>query len=208
MQRMAEERNVDYDENLTVDASQGQEVNIVIYMLVKPSSDTDKAGFVADLARLKVALSQAKKVLVIVGKLSKWNKAKRNELKKKASGRSGLAGLMRLFDDAETRKDVVKWTPQQHVPAASLVPPLTATPQVNPVVDSLEQLNIRSALKVKDSPRPARRRRTSDVSDTEMVTEGSSQALKRQRLESSVSSTPNDILTKVEDAVKPSEEFE
>ncbi|KUL83526.1 hypothetical protein ZTR_10541 [Talaromyces verruculosus] len=205
VQKIAAERNVDYNENLTIDASQGQESNIVIYMLVKPTKQANIVGFVAGLARLNVSLSRAKKVLVIVGNLSIWNAAKRKELKRTTS----LAWLMELFNDAEAKKDVVKWSEQPYTSATSLAPPAPAvTSRMNPVVRSLEQLEIQSASKPKDSSRPTRRRRSSDASDTELVTGGSSKVPKRQRLESSVSLTPDDFITRVRESLQPSEKFE
>ncbi|OKL58367.1 hypothetical protein UA08_06227 [Talaromyces atroroseus] len=56
-------------------SAQGQEADMVIYMLVKLSKDANRIGFVADKARLNVALSRAKKVLIIIGNSTIWDKA-------------------------------------------------------------------------------------------------------------------------------------
>ncbi|KAJ9272359.1 hypothetical protein DTO212C5_1544 [Paecilomyces variotii] len=74
--QVLQDANLRCRDNLTVDACQGSEANIVIFLMAKPSDLDERrsAGFVADSQRLNVALSRARKVLIIVGNLDVWNK--------------------------------------------------------------------------------------------------------------------------------------
>ncbi|MBR7132275.1 MAG: AAA family ATPase [Clostridia bacterium] len=61
----------------TVDSFQGQECDVVIYSFTRSSeAESLKVGFLNDLRRLNVAMSRAKKVLVIVGDFSYLNACK------------------------------------------------------------------------------------------------------------------------------------
>ena len=72
---MLQDANLRCRDNLTIDACQGSEANIVIFLMNKPwDLDGRSAGFVTDSQRLNVALSRARKVLIIVGNLAVWNK--------------------------------------------------------------------------------------------------------------------------------------
>ncbi|KNG84684.1 hypothetical protein ANOM_006993 [Aspergillus nomiae NRRL 13137] len=62
-----------YRDNLTVDAAQGQEAPSVVFLMTKPSQNVASAGFMADANRLNIALSRAKKVMIIIGNLRDWN---------------------------------------------------------------------------------------------------------------------------------------
>jgi len=50
----------------TIDAVQGREADVVIFSVTR-SNEEDKAGFLNELARINVALSRAKELLIIVG---------------------------------------------------------------------------------------------------------------------------------------------
>ena len=65
---------VGYRDNLTVDASQGQEAKLVIFLMTKPSDDSgQRPGFLIDRQRMNVALSRAQEVEVIIGNLNIWS---------------------------------------------------------------------------------------------------------------------------------------
>ncbi|GAB1193628.1 hypothetical protein APSETT444_002849 [Aspergillus pseudonomiae] len=56
-----------------MDAAQGQEAPIVVFLMTKPSQNVASAGFMADANRLNIAPSRAKKVMIIIGNLRDWN---------------------------------------------------------------------------------------------------------------------------------------
>jgi hypothetical protein len=97
------ERGIPLPENLTIDASIGQEANIVIYMLVKPSAHPKQFGFVADSGRLNVALSRAKDALVIIGNSKAWNKQLMEEMKYNKK----QAVLRELIADVHDKSNIV-----------------------------------------------------------------------------------------------------
>lgn len=100
-----EGKNIAYRDNLTVDASQGQEAPIVFLLLTKPGPDSRQVGFVADRQRLNVALSRAQKVLVIIGNLTSWDAKAAGEMVKKPATRM----LGKLLLDAQSRGHVLPW---------------------------------------------------------------------------------------------------
>ncbi|KAJ5713487.1 P-loop containing nucleoside triphosphate hydrolase protein [Penicillium malachiteum] len=63
------QNGVPYRDCLIVDAPQGQEAPVVLFVRTKPESDPLKLGFLADKQRLNVGLSRAQKALVIIGNL-------------------------------------------------------------------------------------------------------------------------------------------
>ncbi|CRG89918.1 hypothetical protein PISL3812_06957 [Talaromyces islandicus] len=119
------ERGIPLPENLTVDASQGQEANIVIYMLVKPSADSKQIGFVADSRRLNVALSRAKDALVIIGNLKAWNKQLMEEMKNNKTH----AVLRKLLADVQDKSNIVPVRLKDATPSSTPTPaPLSGVP--------------------------------------------------------------------------------
>ena len=57
------------DSVYTVDNVQGQEYDVVVLSFVRAFSENRKVGFLDDLRRLNVALSRAKKKLIMIGHL-------------------------------------------------------------------------------------------------------------------------------------------
>ncbi|KAJ6114608.1 hypothetical protein N7486_000386 [Penicillium sp. IBT 16267x] len=68
-----DERQIGFQQNLTVDACQGQEAPIVIFLMTKPSDNPKSLGFFGDAKRLNVAMSRAQKLMIIVGNLEIWD---------------------------------------------------------------------------------------------------------------------------------------
>ena len=65
---------VGFRDNLTVDASQGQEAKLVIFLMTKPSDDNgNRPRFLVDCQRMNVGSAQ--QVQVIIGNLEIWNPA-------------------------------------------------------------------------------------------------------------------------------------
>ncbi|KAJ9193203.1 hypothetical protein DTO164E3_8027 [Paecilomyces variotii] len=109
---LLQDENLRCRDNLTVDACQGSEANIVIFLMTKPSdSDGKSAGFVADSQRLNVALSRARKVLIIVGNLSIWNKGAIARL----SQVKGTRFLVSLLRDVSEKGDTLTWCDRRTV---------------------------------------------------------------------------------------------
>jgi ATP-dependent RNA/DNA helicase IGHMBP2 len=61
--------NIGFNENVTVDAAQGSESPVVVFLMTKPSANALDVGFVGNRNRLNVALSRAQKVEIIIGNL-------------------------------------------------------------------------------------------------------------------------------------------
>jgi ATP-dependent RNA/DNA helicase IGHMBP2 len=90
------EHKVGYRDNLTVDASQGQEAKLVIFLMANPSDDDgQQPGFLVDRHRMNIALSRAQKVLVIIGNLQIWDRASIRRL----AGRNRNPFLVKLLKD-------------------------------------------------------------------------------------------------------------
>ncbi|RDH36405.1 P-loop containing nucleoside triphosphate hydrolase protein [Aspergillus welwitschiae] len=105
--RLMGEHGVSCRDNLTVDASQGQEAPMVIFMLTKPSRDAASVGFIADQQRLNVALSRAREVLVIVGNLLVWNRETLDKIEKSLGKKARF--LLNLLFDVSKRNHTMVW---------------------------------------------------------------------------------------------------
>ncbi|GAA85870.1 hypothetical protein AKAW_03984 [Aspergillus luchuensis IFO 4308] len=105
--RLMGEHGVSCRDNLTVDASQGQEAPMVIFMLTKPSKNPVNVGFIADQQRLNVALSRAREVLVIVGNRFVWDKDALDKIKK-SQGKTARF-LLHLLNDTSRRGHTMVW---------------------------------------------------------------------------------------------------
>ena len=105
---------VGYKRCLTVDGSQGQESNIVIFMFTKPrASSMAEVGFISSYRRLNVALTRAKKLLIVVVNLRIWN-AEFVRAAKKGSSRY----LASFLKDAVDKGDVLRWVDRETVERA------------------------------------------------------------------------------------------
>ncbi|KAJ5947740.1 P-loop containing nucleoside triphosphate hydrolase protein [Penicillium verhagenii] len=98
--------NIQYRENLTIDAAQGQEAPIVFLLLTKPGPDNRKVGFVADPQRLNVALSRAQRVLVIITNLDSWDVKAATRMSMKPETKM----LASLLLDVNRRRHVLSWS--------------------------------------------------------------------------------------------------
>ncbi|PYH29302.1 P-loop containing nucleoside triphosphate hydrolase protein [Aspergillus neoniger CBS 115656] len=105
--RLMAQHGVSCRDNLTVDASQGQEAPMVIFMLTKPSRNPVNVGFIADQQRLNVALSRAREVLVIVGNRFVWDRDALDKIKK-SHGRT-VRFLLHLLHDTSMRGHTMVW---------------------------------------------------------------------------------------------------
>ncbi|KAJ5248684.1 hypothetical protein N7468_000135 [Penicillium chermesinum] len=89
----------------TVDAAQGREANIVVILLTKPSAEGRGAiQFVADKARLNVALSRARQVCLVVGDLQAFTHVFHNS---GGGGGNPTKFLEQLFEDVTGRNHVL-----------------------------------------------------------------------------------------------------
>ncbi|KUM60508.1 hypothetical protein ACN42_g6634 [Penicillium freii] len=116
---------VGYKRCLTVDGSQGQESNIVIFMFTKPRTNSmAEVGFMSSYQRLNLALTRAKKLLIVAANLRIWN-AEFVRAAKTGSSRY-LAGFLK---DAVDKGDVLRWVDRETVERAfdSTQPQKTAT---------------------------------------------------------------------------------
>ncbi|OJJ46540.1 hypothetical protein ASPZODRAFT_25625 [Penicilliopsis zonata CBS 506.65] len=101
---------IDYSENLTIDASQGQESLIVIIPLTKPSNNAEDIGFVADKQQINVTLNRAQKVCVIIGDLSAWNNVVCSLMKRGKHLGSLLLDAREKGQVLEKRRKMTQWT--------------------------------------------------------------------------------------------------
>lgn len=116
---------VKYNRCLTVDGSQGQESNVVIFMFTKPrTNSTNEVGFMFNYQRLNVALTRAKKLLVVIVNLRIWN-ARFVSATKTGSHRY----LSSFLKDAVDKGDVLEWVGRETVerPSDSTKRQTTAT---------------------------------------------------------------------------------
>ncbi|KAJ5744729.1 hypothetical protein N7533_009599 [Penicillium manginii] len=96
---------VKYDRCLTVDGSQGQESNVVIFMFTKPRTfSTTDVGFVSHYQRLNVAMTRARKLLVAVVNLRIWNQQFRTNAKL-----GSTRYLASFLQDAVDKGHVLQW---------------------------------------------------------------------------------------------------
>ncbi|KAL3485709.1 P-loop containing nucleoside triphosphate hydrolase protein [Aspergillus germanicus] len=94
-------------ENLTVDASQGKEAPFVIFLLTKPSGNAQSVGFVSNAARLNVALTRARDVLVTIGNFVKWDSTVIRDMRTVAEGRDRL--LADFLEDCSIKGHTLTW---------------------------------------------------------------------------------------------------
>ncbi|KAN0081110.1 P-loop containing nucleoside triphosphate hydrolase protein [Elaphomyces granulatus] len=100
------EHKVGYRDNLTVDASHGQEAKLVIFLMTKPSDDGgQRTGFLVDRQRMNVALSRAQQVEVIIGNLEIWNPASLTRLAKWTKNMF----LVKLLRDVTAKGHTLTW---------------------------------------------------------------------------------------------------
>lgn len=92
-----------YRDNLTVDASQGQEAPIVIVLLTKPSEVAEEVSFVANKERLNVALSRAQKAIIVVGNARLWSEPVIKYIERR-SNHKFFPGVLRLITPSPTSK--------------------------------------------------------------------------------------------------------
>ena len=103
-----------YNRCLTVDGSQGQESNVVIFMFTKPRTNAmTEVGFLSSYQRLNMALTRAKKLLIVVVNLRIWN-AKFVSAAKGGSSRY----LSSFLKDAVDKNDVLEWVGRETVERA------------------------------------------------------------------------------------------
>ncbi|OGM48566.1 hypothetical protein ABOM_002485 [Aspergillus bombycis] len=107
VQRILSQHEVRYRDNLTVDATQGQEAPIVMFLMTKPSQNVASAGFMADTNRLNIVLSRAKKVMIIIGNLRDWNNNGIAKMKQSVGKRARF--LIDLIRDVTARRHTLTW---------------------------------------------------------------------------------------------------
>ncbi|CAG8047206.1 unnamed protein product [Penicillium olsonii] len=112
---------VEYGRCVTVDGSQGQESNVVIFMFTKPHTvNFTGLGFLSSYQRLNVAMTRAKKLMIVVVNMRIWNE--RFAVKAKTGNTRFLASLLQ---DAVNKRDVLRWEgpPTVYRPFESPAPP-------------------------------------------------------------------------------------
>jgi superfamily I DNA and/or RNA helicase len=72
----------------TIDTIQGREADVVIFSVTRSNEDR-RAGFLGEIARINVALSRAREVLIIVGD---------DEFVRQANGADSLLRVLRYID--------------------------------------------------------------------------------------------------------------
>ncbi|KUM55408.1 hypothetical protein ACN42_g11869, partial [Penicillium freii] len=121
IERFANE-GVEYGRCVTVDGSQGQESNVVIFMFTKPrTAELTGLGFLSSYQRLNVAMTRAKKLMVAVVNMGIWNE--RFVAIAKSRNTRFLAGLLQHAVD---KGDILRWEGPStvHRPFESAAPPL------------------------------------------------------------------------------------
>lgn len=98
-------RNIKYRDNLTIDTAQGQEANVVIFLMTKPAENASSFRFIADKHRLNVALSRAKKVMITIGNLHVWDSRAIVEMRR--TNRNKM--LANYLHDVTERSDILTW---------------------------------------------------------------------------------------------------
>ncbi|KAF7160020.1 hypothetical protein CNMCM5623_005566 [Aspergillus felis] len=98
---------IGFNENLTVDAVQGSESPVVVFLMTKPSRNPVSVGFVGDRNRLNIALSRAQKVLIIIGNLMVWNAEAAKAIQNSTGNRNRL--LLDLLWDVTQKGHTLTW---------------------------------------------------------------------------------------------------
>ncbi|RHZ74961.1 hypothetical protein CDV55_109139 [Aspergillus turcosus] len=101
------QHNIGFNENLTVDAAQGSESPVVVFLMTKPSRDATSVGFVGDRNRLNVALSRAQKVLIVIGNLLVWNSEATKQIQNTTGNRNRF--LLDLLWDVTQKRHTLTW---------------------------------------------------------------------------------------------------
>ncbi|KGO45305.1 hypothetical protein PEXP_059190 [Penicillium expansum] len=104
IERFANE-GVEYGRCVTVDGSQGQESNVVIFMFTKPrTAELTGLGFLSSYQRLNVTMTRAKKLMIAVVNMGIWNE--RFVAIAKSRNTRFLAGLLQHAVD---KRDILRW---------------------------------------------------------------------------------------------------
>ncbi|KAN0081108.1 hypothetical protein V8E54_004312 [Elaphomyces granulatus] len=89
-----------------IDASQGQEAKLVVFLMTKPSDNNgQRPGFLVDCQRMNVALSHVQQVEVIIGNLEIWNPASIKRLAKWTKN----TFLVKLLTDVTAKGHTLMW---------------------------------------------------------------------------------------------------
>ncbi|KAK9848550.1 hypothetical protein MYU51_016593 [Penicillium brevicompactum] len=134
-QRFAQE-GVKYDQCLTIDGSQGQEANVIIFILINPrTSRKSEVGVLASYQRLNVALTRAKKLLIVVANLEIWNK-RWAEAAKNSSTRYLSSFLTDRVDGTQKPKAIVSLSASSMRKAPSAPQPAASPRKASPLTRS------------------------------------------------------------------------
>lgn len=93
-----------YRDCLTVDAAQGQEEPIVIFLLSKPRPVAEEVRFIANKERLNVALSRAQKAVVVVGNARLWNTDAIKAMGARSKSLAFFCGILKSLTAPGTRR--------------------------------------------------------------------------------------------------------